>query len=68
MGWQRPGLLKWLEEEVMARSLCDRKEIHNVFHLTSADQVIEFIKQAHADRARMEHICVNHDKYRVEFS
>jgi hypothetical protein len=62
------GLLKWLEEEVMSRGLFDRKEIHNVFHLASADRVVEFIKQVHADRAKMEHVCVNYDKYRVEFS
>ncbi|MEN8136489.1 MAG: LOG family protein [Thermodesulfobacteriota bacterium] len=62
------GLLKWLEEEVMSRGLFDRQEIHNVFHLTSADQVVEFIKQVHGDRAEMEHVCVNYDKYRVEFS
>lgn len=62
------GLLKWLEEEVMSKGLFDRKEIHNVFHLTSAEQVVEFIQQVHADRAKMEHVCVNYDKYRVEFS
>ena len=62
------GLLKWLEEEVMSRGLFDRMEIRNVFHLTSAEQVVKFIKQVHADRARMEHVCVNYDKYRVEFT
>lgn len=62
------GLLKWMEEEVLARGLFDRKEIHNVFHLTSAEQVVNFIKQVHGDRARMEHVCVNYNKYRVEFA
>lgn len=62
------GLLEWLEKDVMSRELFDPKEIRNVFHLTSGEQVVKFIKQVHADRARMEHVCVNYDKYRVEFT
>jgi len=62
------GLLEWLKGEVMSRGLFDQKEIRNVFHLNSVVEVVRFIKQVHADRAEMEHVCVNYDKYRVEFS
>ena len=62
------GLLSWLKKEVMSRGLFDKSEMHSVFHLTSTNQVIDLIKQVHADRAEMEHVCVNYDKYRVNFS
>ncbi|MEN8142033.1 MAG: LOG family protein [Thermodesulfobacteriota bacterium] len=62
------GLLSWLKEEVMSRGLFDKNEMHSVFHLTSTNQVINLIKQVHADRAEMEHVCVNYDKYRVDFA
>ena len=62
------GLLSWLKKEVMSRGLFDKSEMHSVFHLTSTNQVIDLIKQVHADRAEMEHVCVNYNKYRVEFA
>lgn len=62
------GLLAWLRKEVMGRALFDKNEMHSIFHLTSTSQVIDMIKKIHADRAEMEHVCVNYDKYRVEFA
>ena len=61
-------LLSWLKKEVMSRGLFDKKEMHSIFHLTSTTQVIELIKQVHSDRSKMEHVCVNYNKYRVEFA
>ena len=62
------GLLSWMKEEVMNRGLFDKNEMHNIFHLTSTSQVIDLIKEVQDDRTKMEHVCVNYDKYRVEFS
>ncbi|MBU0479655.1 MAG: LOG family protein [Proteobacteria bacterium] len=62
------GLLSWLEQEVLARNLFSKREMHNIFHLTTTRQVVELIKKIHADRAQMEHVCVNYNKYRVEFA
>lgn len=62
------GLLSWLKKEVMGRALFDKNEMHSIFHLTTTKQVIDMIKKIHADRAEMEHVCVNYDKYRVEFA
>jgi uncharacterized protein (TIGR00730 family) len=61
-------LLSWLKKEVMARGLFDTNEMHSIFHLTSTTKVIDLIKQIHADRSKMEHVCVNYNKYRVEFA
>ena len=59
-------LLKWLQTEVMARRLFDKEDMHNIFHITSAEKVVNFIKKVHEDRPRMEHVCVNYSKYRVD--
>jgi uncharacterized protein (TIGR00730 family) len=62
------GLLAWLEEEIMNRGLFDKNEMHSIFHLISTAKVVELIKQIHADREKMEHVCVNYNKYRIDFS
>ena len=62
------GLLDWLHREVESRQLFDHHDLHNIFHLHTVEQVVGFISQVHADRAKMEHVCVNYEKYRVEFS
>lgn len=59
-------LLKWLKTEVLTRGLFDSNDMHNIFHITSADKVVSFIRKVHEDRARMEHVCVNYEKYRME--
>lgn len=59
-------LLKWLREEVLTKGLFDSNDMHNIFHITSADAVVSFIRKVHEDRARMEHVCVNYEKYRME--
>lgn len=61
------GLLAWLKAEVLERRLFDVRDMHNIFHLTSVENVIQFIKRFHEDRQIMEHACVNYDMYRVEF-
>ncbi|MFQ5715401.1 MAG: LOG family protein [Candidatus Scalinduaceae bacterium] len=60
------GLIEWLRTEVLARSLFDSKDMHNIFHITSVERVVNFIRKVHEDRLRVEHVCVNYDKYRVE--
>lgn len=59
-------LIKWLQTEVLARGLFDSKDMHNIFHITSTERVVNFIRKVHEDRLQMEHVCVNYDKYRVE--
>ena len=54
--------------EIMDRGLFDKNELHNLFHLTSTEQVLALIKKFHDDRGKMEHVCINYDKYRVELS
>ena len=57
-------LTKWLRTEVLARRLFDSKDMHNIFHVTSVEEVVNLIRRIHKDRSRMEHVCVNYDKYR----
>ena len=60
-------LTNWLRTEVLAKGFFDSKDMHNIFHVTSVDKVVNFIRIIHKDRSRMEHVCVNYNKYRVEF-
>jgi hypothetical protein len=60
-------LLAWLKTEVLGKDLINNTDLQNIFHITSAEQVLSFIKKAHEDRSHMEHICANYSKYRVEF-
>jgi len=60
-------LTNWLRAEVLAKGFFDNKDMHNIFHITSVARVVNFIRKIHKDRSRMEHVCVNYDKYRVEF-
>ncbi len=62
------GLLQWLNDDVLSRGLFDKKDIHNLFQINDCDKVVEFVKMIHEDRQNMDHICVNYDKYRMEFS
>ena len=59
-------LIKWLENEVMAKGLFNSRDMKNIFHITSAEKVVEFIRKVNKDRSKMEHICVNYSKYKVE--
>jgi len=61
------GLIKWMRAEVLSRKLFDINDMHNIIHIRSAEKVVSFIRQVHEDRSSMEHVCVNYDKYRVEF-
>lgn len=60
-------LVEWLRTEVLKRGLFDSQDMHHMFHLTSIDKVLRLIKKIHQDRSRMDHVCVNYNKYRVEF-
>lgn len=60
-------LVEWLRTEVLKRGLFDIQDMHHIFHLTSVDKVLQLIKKIHQDRSRMDHVCVNYNKYRVEF-
>ena len=61
------GLIKWLRSEVLERKLFDNSDMHNIIHIRSVEKVVTFIRKVHEDRSQMEHVCVNYDKYRVEF-
>ncbi len=61
-------LLEWLERDVQARGLFDPKDMHNIFHINSADKVVEFIRKVHEDRSKTEHVCVNYNQYRIEMT
>jgi uncharacterized protein (TIGR00730 family) len=60
-------LIDWLRTEVMKRGLFDEKDLQSIFCLDSVDKVVALISKAQEDRTRMEHICVNYDKYRLQW-
>lgn len=60
-------LLDWLRTEVMKRGLFDEKDLQSIFCLDSVDKVVALISKAQEDRTRMEHICMNYDKYRLQW-
>lgn len=59
-------LLHWLETEVLANHLFDKKDMHNIFHVRRPDQAVELIVKMHRDRLTAAHVCRNYDQYRVE--
>ena len=61
-------LLEWMENDVQKRGLFDPKDMHNLFHINTAEKVIEFISKVHEDRRKMEHVCVNYNQYRIEMT
>ena len=61
-------LLTWLRDEVQSRGLFGSRDMHQVFHIDSTDKVVRFIRTVHEDRSKMEHICVNYDRYRAEIT
>ncbi len=60
-------LMKWLREEVLTKKLIDKDDMHNLFHLSSAEKVVKFINKIHEDRSKMDHVCLSYIKYRVEW-
>ncbi len=62
------NLLVWLEHEVMERKLFNKSDMHMIFHVTEALNVVALIKQIHADRLTEEHACRNFTKYRAELA
>ncbi|GAB4341383.1 MAG: LOG family protein [Desulfobulbaceae bacterium] len=60
-------MLGWLRGEVQSRGLFDPGDMRNLFHLTDPVRVVAFINRIQEDRGKMEHVCVNYDRYRVEF-
>lgn len=62
------GLLHWLKSDVLEKNFFGAKDMHHVFHIKSAEMVINLVKNIHEDRSRLEHVCVNYDKYRVDFN
>ncbi|MBE9170556.1 LOG family protein [Pleurocapsales cyanobacterium LEGE 06147] len=62
------GLIAWLQTEVLAKQFFTSHDLHNIFQLNSVREVIDFINRVHSDRFKMEHVCVNYSKYRLEFS
>lgn len=60
-------MVEWLRTEVLRRGLFDSQDMDHIFHLLSVDEVLQLIKKIHQDRSEMDHVCVNYNKYRVEF-
>jgi uncharacterized protein (TIGR00730 family) len=60
------NLLFWLENEVLARNLFEKKDMHMIFHVTEPPHVVELIKKIHDGRMKSEHVCTNFAKYRLE--
>ncbi len=58
------NLLKWLEQEVMAKQLFDKAEMRMLFHVIEPDDVVELIKKIHDDRLEEGNVCTNFMKYR----
>ena len=63
-----PKLIAWMKEEVLSRELFDQADLRRVFLIDDPLRVVEFLLRVHRDRAKMEHVCVNYDKYKSEFS
>ena len=61
-------LIEWLRTEVLARGLMDSKDLHHVFHVTSVESLLSLIMKVHQDRSELEYVCVNYQKYSVEYS
>lgn len=59
-------LLEWLKNDVQQRGLFDPEDMHNLFHIKTAEKVIQFIRKVHEDRQKMEHVCDNYNQYRIE--
>ena len=62
------GLLGWLQNEVLTRELFSHQDMNHIFHLTSPTDVVSLVKKIHDDRSKVEHVCHNFEKYRVEFN
>ncbi len=60
------GLVDWLKKEVLRRGLFDMKDMNSIFCLSDARQAVELVTKIHADREKMEHVCVNYERYRGE--
>lgn len=43
-------------------------QLHNLFHINTAEKVIEFIRKVQKDREKIEHVCVNYNQYRIEMT
>ena len=61
-------LLAWLHDTVLSKGLFEEKDMHNIFHTSSVAKTVDLVKTIHADREKMEHVCVNYNKYRIDFN
>ncbi|MBW1785711.1 MAG: LOG family protein [Deltaproteobacteria bacterium] len=62
------GLLDWLQNEVLFRELFSHEDMNHIFHLNSPADVVSLVSKIHDDRSKVEHVCHNFKKYRVEFT
>ncbi|AAM71701.1 MAG TPA: LOG family protein [Chlorobaculum sp.] len=60
------SLLLWLETEVLPRHLFERKDMHSIFHVMEASEVVDLIIKIHKARPETEHVCRNFNKYRLD--
>ncbi len=61
-------LIDWLQTEVLERQLFSYNDFNHIFHVKSVHEVLDLIEKIHCDRFKMEHVCVNYSKYRMEFN
>lgn len=61
------GLLDWLRDEVLSRGLFSQGDMNHLIHLNSPEDVIRLVRNLLDDRSKVEHVCHNFEKYRVEF-
>lgn len=62
------GLITWLKKEVITRGLFTIHDMDSIFHITSPEKVVSFIRKVHEDRSKVDHVCVNYSTYEVEFA
>jgi RecJ-like exonuclease len=51
----------------LEKGLFDHRDMNRIFHLKSPDEVVHLVKKIHDDRSKVDHLCHNFEKYRVEF-
>jgi predicted Rossmann-fold nucleotide-binding protein len=61
------GLLDWLRDDVLARELFTPGDMNHIIHLNSPTDVVHLVRKIHDDRSKVDHVCHNFERYRIEF-
>lgn len=60
-------LLRFMNDEILARGLVDAADLEGVFHVAGPPQrVVDLVARLEEDRSRSPDACVNYRKYRVD--